>query len=130
MTTHAHGTFEVTLTPLAPAAGEEPTLGRLLIDKQFLGDLAGLSQGQMLAYRTEVEGSAGYVALERFTGALHGRPGALVLQHNGRMDRGQGTLTITIVPDSGTGDLAGIAGQMTIDISDGQHAYVLEYTLT
>ena len=124
VTTRASGTFEV---KLAPQAGHEPTLGRMTIDKEFHGDLQATSRGEMLAAMTAVEGSAGYVALERVSGTLHGRRGTFVLQHSGTMDRGAPTLSITVVPDSGTGELAGLAGSMTIDTSDGKHAYDLEY---
>jgi hypothetical protein len=124
----ARGTFEVKLTPQPPTAAEEQSLGRLLLDKQFVGDLQGTSQGQMLAARTAVEDSAGYVALERVTGTLHGRRGSFVLQHYGLMTRGAGSLTVTVVPDSGTDELVGLAGSMTIDVDAG-HAYVFEYTL-
>lgn len=130
MTNYASGTFEVKLNPQPPEDNVgDPTLGRLAIDKQFYGDLEALSKGQMLAAGTATEGSAGYVALERVVGALHGRNGAFVLQHSGTMTRGAPQLSITVVPDSGTDQLLGLAGQMTIDISDGKHAYAFEYTL-
>ncbi|MBX0329700.1 DUF3224 domain-containing protein [Oscillochloris sp. ZM17-4] len=130
MTTHAHGTFAVQLTPQALAHAEaDASLGRLSIDKQFQGDLVGSSQGEMLSARTGVESSAGYVAIERVTGALHGRQGSFVLQHSGTVDRGAQQLVISVVPDSGTGDLVGLVGTMTLDIADGVHAYDLVYTL-
>jgi hypothetical protein len=128
---HATGPFDVTLTP-QPADGfaDGATLGRMTIDKRFHGDLEGTSLGQMLTGMGSVKGSAGYVAIERVTGTLHGRQGSFILQHTGVMDRGSTRLTITVVPDSGTGDLQGLAGTMTIDIgSGGTHAYVLSYTL-
>lgn len=130
MTTHARGTFEVKLTPqpLADSAAD-PSLGRLAIDKQFHGDLEAASRGEMLSAGTGVEGSAGYVAIERVSGTLHGRSGSFVLQHNGTMNRGAPRLTITVVPDSGAGELAGLAGTMSIAIADGQHSYDFEYTL-
>src|SRR5215216_7138250 len=106
VTTRASGTFEVKLTPQATDA---PALGRMSIDKQFHGDLEGTSKGEMLAMGTAVEGSAGYVAIERVTGTLHGRSGTFALQHSGTMTRGEPHLTITVVPDSGTGQLAGLA---------------------
>jgi len=124
---HASGTFEVKVTPQAPDENGEPTVGRLSLDKQFHGDLEGTSKGQMLAVRSDVEGSAGYVAMERVTGTLAGRTGSFALQHNGIMNRGAPTLTISVVPDSGTGELAGISGTMTINIVDGKHLYELEY---
>lgn len=130
MTTHARGPFEVKLTPQPlVGAGAEAALGMLSIDKQFSGDLEATSQGAMLSTGTAVEGSAGYVAIERVGGKLHGRSGTFVLQHSGLMARGVGQLTITVVPDSGTGELAGLAGTMAITIADGKHTYDFEYTL-
>jgi hypothetical protein len=127
---HAHGTFDVQLNPQTPAANVgDPTIGRLSIDKQFHGDLEGTSKGEMLATSGNVDGSAGYVALERVTGTLAGRTGTFALQHTGLMTRGAPQLTILVVPDSGTGDLATLSGTLTIDMSDGQHNYNLEYTL-
>lgn len=121
----ASGTFEVKLTPL----DSEGVPARMSIDKQFHGDIQGASKGQMLAAMTGVEGSAGYVAMELVTGTLAGRSGTFVLQHSGTMNRGAPSLTITVVPDSGTGELAGLEGTMTIEIVNGQHSYELEYTL-
>jgi hypothetical protein len=129
VTNHARGTFEVKMAPQAPDEGGDPTVGRMSLDKQFHGDLEGTSKGQMLAVRSDVEGSAGYVAMERVTGTLQGRTGTFALQHSGTMNRGAPTLVITVVPDSGTGQLAGLAGTMTIIIADGKHAYEFEYTL-
>jgi hypothetical protein len=105
-------------------------LGRFTLDKQFGGDLEGTSKGQMLSAGTSVQGSAGYVAIERVTGTLHGRSGSFVLQHTGTMTRGAPQLTVSIVPDSGTGQLAGLAGTMTLDIAGGNHLYELQYTLS
>jgi len=101
----------------------------MALDKQFYGDLEGLSKGQMLAASTDVQGSAGYVAMERVTGKLDGREGSFALQHTGTMTRGTPQLSITVVPDSGTGELVGLAGKMTINIVDGKHNYEFEYTL-
>ena len=130
MTTRATGTFEVKLAPLQPyAAGAGSALGRMSIDKEFRGDLEGTSQGEMLTAMTAVKGSAGYVAIERVAGTLHGRRGTFVLQHSGTMTRGAQQLTLTVVPDSGTDELAGLAGSMQIIIEGKQHSYVLEYTL-
>ncbi len=128
--THAAGTFEVKITPQAPEAGalaQGP--GRMTLDKQFKGDLEGVSVGQMLAIGTEVKESAGYVAIERVTGVLHGHKGSFALQHTGTMNRGVPSLSVTVVPDSGTGDLVGLSGRMTIDVSGGKHAYTFDYTL-
>ena len=129
MTTHASGTFEVKLSPQVDGEEGGASLGRLLIDKRFSGDLEATSRGQMLAFRSGVEGSAGYVALEQVEGTLEGRAGGFVLQHSGTMTRGAQQLSITVVPDSGTGELEGIAGRMQIDFSGGGHAYQFDYTL-
>ena len=129
MTQQASGTFQVKLSPQAPAGSEEPTVGRLLLDKVFSGDLKAISAGQMLALRTETENSAGYVAIERVTGRLHGRQGSFALQHSGTMNRGAPGLSIHVVPDSGSGDLLGLSGTMALDQSGGGHAYTLSYTL-
>jgi len=128
MTTRAVGTFEVQLSP-QPLAAEDNTRGRFSIDKQFRGDLEAGSQGEMLTAGTAVQGSAGYVAIERVTGTLGGRAGSFALQHAGSMARGAPQLSITVVPDSGTGELVGLAGSMTIEIADGRHTYAFEYTL-
>src|SRR3954463_6493560 len=113
MATRASGPFEVKLTPQSPATGfGDPTVGRMAIDKRYHGDLDATSKGEMLASRTEVDGSAGYVALERVTGTLHGRAGSFSLQHSGTMNRGVPQLSVTVVPDSATGELAGLAGRM------------------
>lgn len=126
----ALGTFEVKLLPRAAEEGVgDPTVGRMSIDKQFHGELEATSRGQMLAAGTDVQGSAGYVALERVVGKLHGQSGTFALQHSGTMTRGVPQLAVTVVPDSGTGELAGLAGRMTIEIVDKQHLYELEYTL-
>lgn len=132
MTQHASGPFEVKLTPQKPDSevAQAANLGRMTIDKQFHGDLEATSKGEMIATQTEIKGSAGYVAMERVTGALKGRKGSFVLQHSGTMDRGRPELTITVVPDSGTGELKGLMGKMKINIADGKHSYEFEYTLT
>ncbi|MGH7494882.1 MAG: DUF3224 domain-containing protein [bacterium] len=129
MTYRASGTFEVKLTPQTNDSSGDATLGRMLIDKQFQGDLKGNSKGQMLSAMTAVKGSAGYVAIEKVSGTLHGRSGTFVLQHSGTMTRGTPELIVTVVPDSGTDQLAGLAGKMTIRIDEGKHFYEFEYTL-
>jgi hypothetical protein len=126
---HAEGTFEVKLSPQSEANSPTAFLGRLLLDKQFRGDLEATSRGQMLSAGSPAEGSAGYVAIEQVTGRLGGREGSFILQHNGIMRRGKGELTITVVPDSGTGELAGIEGTMTINVTDDGHFYAFKYTL-
>jgi hypothetical protein len=130
MPTQATGTFEVKLIPQAPDGKfEDATLGRMTIDKQIHGDLEATSKGTMLTAGTDVKGSAGYVAIERVTGTLHGRTGTFVLQHTGTMNRGAYQLSITVVPDSGSGQLVGLTGKFNITIADGKHSYDFEYTL-
>ena len=126
----AAGTFDVKLTPQTLAdAQADPLMGRLALDKQFQGDLQASSKGEMLSARTSIENSAGYVAIERVTGTLGGKKGSFVLQHSGTMTRGQQHLEIAVVPDSGTGELVGLAGTMTIRIEGGKHFYELLYSL-
>jgi hypothetical protein len=148
----ARGTFEVQLNPLPVAAVADGTpspeskagtgpesrkesageakLGRMSIDKQFHGELEASSKGEMLTAMTEVKGSAGYVAIERVTGTLAGRSGTFILQHTGRMTRGTPELSVTVVPDSGSGQLAGLTGKMTIRIeAGGEHFYEFDYSL-
>ena len=129
MTATAKGPFDVKLTPQGDATN--PTaVGRMSLDKTFHGDLAATSVGEMLAVRTAVSGSAGYVAIERVTGTLAGRTGSFALQHWGMMDKGTPDLKISVIPDSATGDLAGLTGTMTIDIQPGgKHFYSFTYTL-
>ena len=127
---HAAGPFDVKVTP-QPADEKvgDPSVGRMALDKQFHGDLEATSKGQMLATMTDVKGSAGYVAMERVSGTLHGRKGTFALQHTGTMTRGTPSLTITVVPDSGTGELVGLTGTMGIRIVEGKHSYDFSYTL-
>jgi hypothetical protein len=130
VTTRAIGTFEVKLNPLGTDADPQgSTLSRLSIDKVFKGDLEGTSKGEMLSAGTQVKGSAGYVAMERVTGAVHGRSGTFVLQHSASMTRGTPQLLITVVPDSGTGELVGLNGTLAIIIESGKHSYQFEYSL-
>jgi hypothetical protein len=127
MTIQASGTFEVKLTPQTQY---EETVGRLSIDKQFHGDLEATSKGEMLAVSSSsVKGSAGYVAMEQVSGTLHGRSGGFALQHSGTMTQGAAQLSVIVVPDSGSGELVGLSGRMTIEIADGKHSYTFEYTL-
>lgn len=126
---HAKGTFEVKLMPQAPDDSSDSAVSRMTIDKQFQGDLQGVSKGQMLAHRTATEGSAGYVAMEQVNGKLKGRSGTFVLQHFGIMDRGKQQLTLTVVPDSGTGELKGLSGSMKIIIESGKHFYEFDCSL-
>ncbi len=130
MTARAAGSFEVTMSPLADIKiAHDDSLGGFSINKRYEGDLSAKGLGTMLSAGTKVKGSAGYVAMELVTGTLHGRRGSFVLQHSGTMTRGTASLLITVVPDSGTGLLAGLAGTMSINVAGGAHAYELEYTL-
>ena len=130
MTTKGTGTFEVKMTPQAPEEAGGSTVGRMLLDKKFHGDLEAASNGQMLAFSSGVAGSAGYAALEQVTGVLNGHSGTFVLVHRGLMTRGAPDLSITVVPDSGTGQLTGLTGKMDIGIAaDGKHSYTFEYTI-
>jgi hypothetical protein len=127
----ATGSFDVKVTPEWNDAGAGGgSLGRMGLEKEFHGNLAGTSKGIMLTAGTGTKGSAGYVALEQFIGSLDGRQGSFILQHSGTMNRGAPQLVIAVVPDSGTGELTGLAGTMSIIITDGHHSYVLDYTLT
>jgi hypothetical protein len=129
-TMHANGTFEVKLTPQDSGdKNEKGAVGTITIEKQFHGDLEGTSKGVMLAVSTDVKGSAGYVAMEKFTGTLKGRSGTFALQHTGTMNRGTPSLSVTVVPDSGTGQLTGLTGKLDIEISGGKHSYKFDYTL-
>jgi len=132
MTTQARGPFDVKLGPLdAYNKDEGAGLARMSIDKQFHGDLEATSKGEMLAAGSGGKGSSGgYVAIERVTGTLHGRSGSFVLQHNATMTRGEPYLNIIVVPDSGSGALAGLSGKMNIIIAEGgKHSYEFEYKL-
>ncbi len=124
----ARGTFDVKLAP-QPADSTGGPFGRLTFDKQFHGDIEAASKGQMLGAYTAVEGSGAYVALELVTGVLNGKTGSFMLQHKGTMQKGAYALDVTVVPDSGTDQLTGIAGTMTIIIDANKHSYQFEYTL-
>ncbi len=126
----ATGSFEITATPQPPYdTADGVTLGRMTITKQFHGALEATSLVEMLSAMTSVKGSAGYVAIERVVGTLDGRAGSFVLQHSGTMTRGEPQLSVSIVPDAGTGELKGIVGKMMIDIVDKKHFYTLDYKL-
>lgn len=131
ITARATGSFDVQLTPQAPDEyADGASLGRMTMDKQYRGDLAGAAKGQMLTALTAVKGSAAYVAIERVTGTLHGRRGSFVLVHRGVMAGGEQQLTLTVVPDSGADHLTGISGTMQIRIAHGKHSYDFEYALS
>ena len=125
---HAVGPFDAKTTSQDDKL--DPQLGRFLLDKQYHGDLEGTGKGQMLTASTDVKGSAGYVAIEKVTGTLKGRNGSFILQHTGTMAAGKFHLEVAVVPDSGTEQLKGISGKMTITIApDGKHSYDFEYAL-
>jgi Protein of unknown function (DUF3224) len=130
MTTHASGTFEITMNPQPPYDTTGGViLSRVSISKVFQGDLVGTSSGEMLSAMSPVTTSAGYVAVERVTGTLQGRSGDFVLQHSGTMNRGKPELKVSVVPDTATGDLVGLAGTMVIEIVEGKHLYKFDFTL-
>lgn len=122
----ATGEFDVQLNPVGP--GDAP-VDSMTIAKTFRGDLTATSTGQMLAVRTPVNGSAGYVAMEQVSGTLAGKQGTFALQHSGTMDKGAPTLSVIVVPDSATGDLAGLTGSLAIVIEGGKHLYTFRYSL-
>ena len=126
MTKRATGTFT---TVFEPQESAEAWLGRARVLKTIEGELTGSGHAEMLSVGTEVAGSAGYVAIELITGTLDGRGGTFVLQHNGLMTRGEGSLTVTVVPDSGTGELTGLTGTFEIVNEDGIHSYTFDYDL-
>lgn len=126
MTQIAKGTFEVKLPDISTPVDN---MGAKEIRKTFIGDMDGQSHGQMLMIMGNQQGSAGYVAMEWFTGKLAGKSGKFALQHKGVMDRGATSLSVSIIPDTGTVDLTGITGRMQIDIQDGKHLYSLKYDL-
>lgn len=129
---HVSGPFDVKVTPQKPDTqiARAAALGRLTIDKRYHGDLEATAKGEMLATQTETRGSAAYVALERVTGTLQGHNGSFVLQHSATMERGATHSSITVVPDSGTGQLAGITGEMRIRIDlEGGHSYEFDFRI-
>lgn len=130
MTKHAAGPFDVKITPQTLAdKSADATLGRMSIDKQYHGDLEATARGEMLTASTTVKGSGVYVAVERVTGTLQGRKGSFALHHTGIMTRNTPELKISVVPDSGTDQLVGITGTMSIKIDNGKHSYEFDYTL-
>jgi len=125
------GEFDIQLKPMSThgiGAGGV-TLGRMSIDKAYAGELSATSSGEMLTAMTSVKGAAGYVAIEQVTGSLAGKSGSFVLQHYGTMNAGQDFLLLEVVPESGAGALAGLAGKMAIRIEDGQHFYDFDFEI-
>jgi hypothetical protein len=130
VTKQAKGPFDVNLVPQGtPDQSEGSTLARMSIDKQYHGDLEATAKGEMLTAVTDVKGSAGYVAIERVTGKLGGRTGSFVLQHSSTLTRGAPLQNVTVVPDSGTGELVGLTGKIIVIIEDGKHFYQFDYSL-
>jgi len=126
MSEEASGKFDIQLSQESEA---DAAIAKLGINKRYHGGLEASAVGEMLAARTATEGSAGYVAMERVSGTLDRRAGSFVLQHTGTMNRGGQTISVTIVPDSGSGDLTGISGEMFIEATGGDHRYRLVYKL-
>jgi hypothetical protein len=130
---HATGTFNVKISPAeASALGQQAGLGRMTIDKTFAGDLEGTSKGEMLTGGAESTGAMAYVALERVTASVSGRSGSFLLMHTASMLKStpaSGMMQVVVVPQSGTDELAGLGGKMTISIADGKHNYDFEYEL-
>ena len=126
----ASGTFTVVMKPgITPSAADGVTLAHMTLEKSFQGDLNGTGRGNVLTAMTATPGSAGYVAMERFEGTLHGKAGSFVFQHSSTMDRGKPVQSVAVVPDSGTGELAGISGRLEIHIDGKEHVYSFAYTL-
>lgn len=120
------GEFEV---KIIPSETDNPQLGLMLLDKAYHGPLQGTAKGRMLTGMTNTKGSAGYVAIERIEGELAGKRGTFTIQHSGIMSQGKQSLTIQVIPDSGTDELVGLEGTMQIRIVDRQHFYDFEYSL-
>ena len=124
----ARGPLDVTIEAEPPFLEQDGIkFNRSMVRKEFSGDMVGKSEAQMIAAYTATPGSAGYVAIEHFTGSVGGKSGSFVLQHHGLMEKGEAALTVTIIPDSGAGELAGISGTLEIDNDEEKHSYVLEY---
>jgi len=126
---HPKGTFDVKVAPVAEDKADGWTLGRYSLDKQYHGDLDATAKGEMLTAGSDVKGSGAYVAMERVNGTLNGRKGSFVLVHKGTMGQGSMQLSVTVVPDSGTGQLTGLTGTLNIIIADGKHSYEFDYTI-
>jgi hypothetical protein len=129
MNLRATGEFDVKLDPKGEDKSELGTLARMSLDKQFRGDLVGTSKGEMLTAMAPLKGSGVYVAVERVNGTLAGRSGSFMLHHTGVMTRGTPSLSINVVPDSGTGQLAGLSGKLAIRIDGGKHFYDFDYSI-
>lgn len=130
MSTRVSGPFTVEMVPQEPSeATKGAAISRMALEKRYEGDLAGVGRGEMLTVHGAVDGSAGYVAIERFIGTLKGRAGGFALQHNGIMNRGEASLSVVVVPDSGSGELVGLRGRMSLSNNGGAHVYEFEFEL-
>ncbi len=130
MATRVSGSFDVTMIPQEPSeATKEAAIGRMALEKRYHGELDAVGRGEMLAVHGSVDGSAGYVAIERVNGRLQGRAGGFALQHNGIMNRGEPNLSVVVVPDSGSGELVGLSGRMSLSNNGGEHTYEFEFDL-
>jgi hypothetical protein len=131
---HAAGTFDVKVAPVDVSdIGKQAGVGRMTIDKVWSGDLSGASKGEMLTSLTPSTGAMGYVALELVTAKLDGRSGSFYFIHNATMNRNDpksGVMQITVLVGSGTGELSGLRGTLTIIIdAAGKHSYTFDYEL-
>jgi len=124
------GSFDVKITPLTLDDKDAGTrFARMALVKHYHGDLEAEAKGEMLTAGTAIKDSAGYVAIEKVAGTLRGRKGSFALQHSATMNRGVPQLSITVVPDSGTEELTGLTGSMTVQIDGAKHGYVFEFTM-
>jgi Protein of unknown function (DUF3224) len=132
---HAQGSFEIKMTPDEPTDFEKANdIARFTSEKTWHGDFEGLSHGEMITGSTSSTGSMAYVAIERMTGRLNGRQGSFTFTHRATMMKGDapsaGELSVVVVPNSGTGELTGIAGSLTIHIdAQGKHTWTFDYSL-
>jgi len=127
MPKHAKGSFDVTITPQESAP--DAPVARMLLYKEFHGDLEAIARGEMMAAHEALTGAGVYVAIDRVTGTLDGRSGSFLMAHRGIRNADGQSLDIVIVPGSGTGQLAGITGTVGIEIVEKKHFYTVDYTL-
>ena len=121
------GEFDVQITPASSEEPTDPQLGVMKLDKTYHGKLEAQGKGHMLTGMTAKPGSAVYVAIEKITGKLDGKDGSFMIHHRGIMDENGKQLEVFVVPNSGTGELVGLSGSMSIDIRDGKHFYEFKY---
>lgn len=120
--------FEIQLRP--DEAGElDGTAGRFEFTKSWSGGIEGTGRGFMASGGDPQSGSAGYVALELVEGTLDGRSGSFLLQQFGLMDSGGQRLEYAVVPGSGTGELTGLTGTVSLTVEGGVHQVELDYSL-